>query len=734
MSEGLSRLRRLFADHAGSEGALLTLRMTMGERAPALAWTAWRAGLFPASDAASWSLLSEAKAVQGEDVREFLFAWAVQQEAGSWSWDAALDAVLDAAGDFAPILEGLDRLPEPGRTQLACALARLGWLDPGTLPEHALRVASRAYVSAWSPNLDDVASLWPENRWAAAVRAAVVEAGRVSCPERLRPLLAEAPTREVAAVVRCSGWPQLGIWAAKDRGPVLAGAFFVELNAADGAAHHLGTLGLLLGLAQFGPLPQKFDPLLRPYLASIYAQEIQDALRAAVSALPLARREALLLHNPAAMPWALLVSCPSAAVREAAVSAIVTWPSAGASYTCDVVGDALVAIKARAEILAVIQRPLAPRARQILVSALARQATQEDRRILASLVEDADVEVRVRARWGLEQLGAKTVTEPADALVRAYLDAVARPGGYANAWTLYAELDAMGQLRRFAEVLLDAPPNRMLETELCALRMREGQAEVAEAVARRLCADHAHGPALYDWLAEQPGCSPARRKAFQRGLADRRPLVVSICRAALRAAGADFGPGAVWDFEQTLPSGPVERFNHLAGYVAEIGRLGRFTLALWRAGMRPKLTVSATNELEEEYVQAVRGLSAIRHDPAAPPLAQLGSLTRALESLAFHPLDGTLLAPIPADCVDLAPCTRQRAEEILQQCVKFDALDALRTRNRALIAALLDSIEALDVRIWRTDRRLVEGFCDMGIFFSSPDFRVLGLVWYDNDQ
>lgn len=734
MSEGLNRLRRIFADHAGSESALHSLRLTMGERAPALAWTAWRAGLIEASDAASWPLMAEAKSILGEDVREFIFAWAVAQEAGSWSWDASLDAVLDAAGDFGPLLDGLDRLPEPGRTQLACALARLGWLDPATLPEHALRVAARAFVSAWTPNLVEVSGLWPPAVWAAAVRTAAVDVGRVSSPERVRPLLVDAPPREVAAVVRCGGWPQLGIWAAADRGPVLAGAFFVELGEVDPRAQFGGALGLLLGLARFGPLPARFDSLLRDFVVHIWAPEIQSALLDAVSALPLSRREALLTRNLASMPWALLHACPSARVREDAVRAIVEYPSSGASYSTDIVADALVALKAREEILAVILSPLAPRARQVLVNALVRMATHEDRKLLASLVEDPDVEVRGRARWGLEQLGIRTVTEPADAAVRAYLEAVGHPGGYGNPYLLYGELEAQGQVRRFAEVLLDAPPTRLLDAELAMLRHRPGQAEVADAVARRLCADHLHGPALYDWLAEQPELSSARRKAFQRGLADRRPLVVSICRAALRAAGEDPGSGPVWSFEQTLPDGAVERFEPLAAAVAEIGRLGRFTMALWRTGMRPKLVVSGINPLEEEFVVAAHNLGAIRPDPGATALEQLGRLTRALEPLHFHPLDGPLIEALPADSVDIAPCTRQEAEEIIHVGVRMDAVQSLHTRNRALIAGFLDNVQTLGLDFFRTDRRIVQGYYDGGVFFASADYRVMGLIWYDNDQ
>ncbi len=529
-------------------------------------------------------------------------------------------------------------------------------------------------------------------------------------PREMARRLRGRPAEEVAAAVRDARWAQLGALCALDGGPELREALLARADRVlegEGRPWETGVLGLLLGVAALGPLPARLDRLLPTHLGQRWASDVQDPLENLLRALPVERREAVLLAD-ADPAWPFLHTCPTDRVTRAAARAAALSDARGRAATGDPVVEALVGL-GRPDTLAEALAAAEGERRRLLALALGRLDGPEARLALAALVDDEDEELARRARHAL--------APPSEsATVREALRAARAPFGWFGATEALDELARAGEAGRFAEVLVGLPPAGFLCGTLGVVERSRGAGAVARELARTLPADHPEAELLFDWLAFQDLPPDEARAVFERALADPRPRLVAICRDALRRRGLR-APEPRWTHEVGLADD--DRFARLARALYRSARLGCWTVALWRRGRPPLLIDTMHEDDEEEGLEAAIALEGLPGD-WRDEAAAARDLLSALSALEFE-APGSL-RPLP--CPD--PVGH------LLRIAGSDLGPLLRSEMRALLEALVAASTELGLEARRLDARLVQCAYDDGLLLTGP--RAVGLIWYVNDQ
>ena len=211
-------------------------------------------------------------------------------------------------------------------------------------------------------------------------------------------------------------------------GPAMLPALEAEVRTLMVADYPEGrhVLRLTLALSALtGPLAPTFDPLLHEALRLNERHssngKLVEALTAALSALPLERREALVMSDPAKIVyqrnqilWTYAPTAPTARVRADALQRIAGFKKSEFTYTQrkPLVEDTLRAFGPAGvpDLIAWLEGDGKKAAqRELVVRALAEQKASEAVPVLLAFADDSIDDVKRAAREGIEKLGALAI-------------------------------------------------------------------------------------------------------------------------------------------------------------------------------------------------------------------------------------------------------------------------------------------------------------------------------------
>lgn len=631
-------------------------------------------------------------------------------------------------------------------------------------PDDALRDRAEAYLTDGASSGDaafqDHSARFGREAFATAIRAAALRLGRRAHAERLRPALSGGDPQEIVAVLEAANSPELGLWAVASEGARLQAALTVaaERHLVAPKASGFSAFTLALALASLGPLAARFDPLLATGLTWGAPGPVHDALVSALQALAVPRREALLVA-PGRLCWALLWTCPTDRVVNAALDQVgEPVDRQGRLHGLDALGRRLPSLRPLVAALGVVSDS---EGRSVLARALARHAKREDVPTLSSLMSDANAEVRENARAALHRMAMPATPEVVHSRLVAAVTECYQRGRAGGGWdaafkhAVFAPLglshcDLALQLGRafLAEPHPDAPApygfGSAFRLALAAIPDRQQAAQIWADIQLGLCAEQpldalipredlplrvvalasrvgaGHAMRYFDWLVCHGPSQPEAIAALWAGLHSADEVTRQVAAGGLRAAGHSALP--CWPFEVDLPDAGSARVVALAKTLAAEAGYGSFDIVI-RYGEDVLVTGNDREDLD---------LSALT-DELCDVSLPIVSVTERFEVLfrSLQPLE--FVAPVPGITPTLL--SPDQAYERLRSALEANHFAGPRSRPLALARALVDALAMWGVSFYAVaPNHFTSATFETGFFLADREGNRFGVVWYVNHQ